>query len=357
MKNQIRMLGNAAAAVGVTLMMVMALLPAGLSGARELDSEISDSVSETSDDPASEPQPEASDISTTPQNPVQTPDIELSTGDTTTKEPQPPATQTTTTQPPQTTTAQSSAPQQAWTEKEVSVTMYVNTDGIYSREVAVMGSAKIKQYALNDAVTVVALTDTDYYKLEDGTFIHADYLSDAPAENTEETEAEEPQPVETEPEETTTEETQPEETEPDVSISQDVSVDDNAEIQPMALEMFRLLNEYREQYGLGILQWDYRAYPAAQIRAKELLRRNSHTRPDGTNFSTVYREIGYSPQYYAENIVYYYSNAASALRSLMNSASHRALLLSTKYTHVSIAYVYDPNSYWGYYWVVEMTTP
>lgn len=64
-----------------------------------------------------------------------------------------------------------------WTETEISGERYVNTDFIYSRIKAIQGSEKVKQYRLNDKVTVVAQTDTDYYKLIDGTFIHKDYLS------------------------------------------------------------------------------------------------------------------------------------------------------------------------------------
>ena len=64
-----------------------------------------------------------------------------------------------------------------WTEQAVNKVMYVNTNGIYSRKYAIQGSTTVKQYKLNDKVTVVALTNTDYYKLNDGSFIHKDYLS------------------------------------------------------------------------------------------------------------------------------------------------------------------------------------
>lgn len=69
-----------------------------------------------------------------------------------------------------------SAPE--WTEMETGGELFVNTDGIWSRISALMGSTPVNQYSLNDKVTVTAITDTDYYKLEDGTFIHCDYLSE-----------------------------------------------------------------------------------------------------------------------------------------------------------------------------------
>lgn len=65
-----------------------------------------------------------------------------------------------------------------WSEMAASGQLYVNTDYVYSRIYAVQGSEKVKQYRLNDVVTVAAKTDTGYYRLEDGTFIHGDYLSE-----------------------------------------------------------------------------------------------------------------------------------------------------------------------------------
>lgn len=73
--------------------------------------------------------------------------------------------------------ATATAPVAAWAETAASGTMYINTNGIYSRKEAVQGSAKVKQYGLNEAVTVTAKTNTGYYKLSGGAFIHMDYLS------------------------------------------------------------------------------------------------------------------------------------------------------------------------------------
>ena len=53
-----------------------------------------------------------------------------------------------------------------------------NTD-CYSRKKAVLGADTVKLYSVNDKVTVTAKTDTGYFKLSDGSFIHSDYLSDS----------------------------------------------------------------------------------------------------------------------------------------------------------------------------------
>lgn len=103
------------------------------------------------------------------------------------------ATTTAKPKPATTTTAATTKPAPEWTETKASGTKYVNTD-CYSRKKAVLGAETVKLYSVNDKVTVTAKTDTGYFKLSDGSFIHSDYLSDskvaqtaAPATKKEET--------------------------------------------------------------------------------------------------------------------------------------------------------------------------
>ena len=79
--------------------------------------------------------------------------------------------------PATTTTVATTKPAPEWTETKASGTKYVNTD-CYSRKKAVLGADTVKLYSVNDKVTVTAKTDTGYFKLSDGSFIHGDYLSD-----------------------------------------------------------------------------------------------------------------------------------------------------------------------------------
>jgi hypothetical protein len=79
--------------------------------------------------------------------------------------------------PATTRTAATTKPAPEWIETKASGTKYVNTD-CYSRKKAVLGAETVKLYSVNDKVTVTAKTDTGYYKLSDGSFIHGDYLSD-----------------------------------------------------------------------------------------------------------------------------------------------------------------------------------
>ena len=127
---------------------------------------------------------------------------------TTTKPQETKSTETTTTttkavttakpKPATTTTAATTKPAPEWTETKASGTKYVNTD-CYSRKKAVLGAETVKLYSVNDKVTVTAKTDTGYFKLSDGSFIHGDYLSDNKVAQTTTTtkKAETPKPSQT----------------------------------------------------------------------------------------------------------------------------------------------------------------
>ena len=116
--------------------------------------------------------------STTSVTPETTPAV------TTTAKPAPQTTVATTTtkkqetnKPVETTMTTTTKPAPEWTEEKVSATKYINTD-CYSRKKAVLGAETVKVYNVNDKVKVVAKTDTGYFKLDTGAFIHGDYLSD-----------------------------------------------------------------------------------------------------------------------------------------------------------------------------------
>ncbi len=68
-----------------------------------------------------------------------------------------------------------------WSETEISDVFYT-TQACYSREKPVVGADTVKKYAKGTKIIVTAATNTGYFKLADGSFIHADYLTeDKPA--------------------------------------------------------------------------------------------------------------------------------------------------------------------------------
>lgn len=106
-------------------------------------------------------------------------------------------------------------------------------------------------------------------------------------------------------------------------------------------QVLNLVNEYRQQNGLNSLKRSAELDRAAEIRANELAEVFSHTRPDGSSWSTV------SSLAYGENIAMGYSNADKVMAAWMNSSGHRQNILNSSYGSIGIAGVnINGTMYW-----------
>lgn len=100
-------------------------------------------------------------------------------------------------------------------------------------------------------------------------------------------------------------------------------------------EIIRLMNAERTAAGLSPLENVLAAQQAADIRAAEFAVNASHTRPDGTMFSTVIGDIGLDGGFHAENGTTYTFAADESPEEVakgimdgwMNSAGHRGNIL------------------------------
>ena len=251
-------------------------------------------------------------------------------------------TQTTAATTKATTPATTAAPKPAWTEKKCSGTMYISISSCSARKEGLQGSEVISYKYYGDAVNIAALTDTGYYKLDDGTYIHSDYLSES-------------KPVAT-----------------TVPATAKPTVQDNATPAPVITdspvnctaeeaEVFRIVNEIRVSYGLKPYKWDTNAYKAAKIRCDESFNVFSHLRPDKTKFYTVYgvnseeardtvfKNVG-------ENLGSGQPTAQRVVDSWMASTmGHRENILNPNIENMAVAFGTYNDAY-KYYWVQEFTT-
>lgn len=117
-----------------------------------------------------------------------------------------------------------------------------------------------------------------------------------------------------------------------------------------AKQVLTIVNERRKEQGLAPLIMNYTLVSAAKIRAEEITRSFSHTRPDGTSCFTAFEEVGLSP-YGGENIAAGQGSPESVMNSWMNSEGHRANIMRPEFTQIGIACYYDPSAPYGYYWV------
>jgi len=112
--------------------------------------------------------------------------------------------------------------------------------------------------------------------------------------------------------------------------------------------VLELVNEERSKEGLVPLKKGTSAMEAAsKVRASETVDNFSHTRPDGSSWSTTLDEQN---QFYlsaGENIARGYTSPEEVVDAWMNSSGHRANILSSDFTHLSIG-CYSKNDY--LYW-------
>lgn len=230
-----------------------------------------------------------------------------------------------------------------WNETALSaaVQMRVNSDNVSSRVKPIQGSTKVTALTKGQLVTVVARTDTGYYKLQDGSFVHTDYLDVLQGEQTTEAET-------NPPEETTAE---PEVVVRSVSNANGQRGQEQWEID-YCNQLFDLTNQVRAEYGLLPLERLGSLSEAAVTRAWESTVYNSHTRPDGTSCFTVLTDYGLKLSDRGENLAVWHSTPRKALDSWMNNAAHRNIILNPDFKYMGVGFYYvsdDPKGNY-YYW-------
>ena len=116
-------------------------------------------------------------------------------------------------------------------------------------------------------------------------------------------------------------------------------------------DVLNLVNKERAKQGLPALAWGATCEGAANVRANELKSSYSHTRPNGSSWSTAC-PIPQTGGMSGENL-----NAGNAavspetvVASWMNSPEHRANILNKDFKYLAVGFVFDPNAKHKTYW-------
>ena len=114
-----------------------------------------------------------------------------------------------------------------------------------------------------------------------------------------------------------------------------------------ASEVVRLTNSVRSKNGYAALVEDGALSDAAALRAREIARSFSHTRPSGASFSSALSESGVSYLRAGENIASGQKSTSEVVNAWMNSPGHRANILNSSYSRIGSASVnIDGTLYW-----------
>ena len=112
-------------------------------------------------------------------------------------------------------------------------------------------------------------------------------------------------------------------------------------VAPLADEVVRQVNLERTGRGLQPLRVSAELTRAARVRANEITRKFSHTRPDGTAWRTV------SSAAYGENIAMGQRTADKVMAAWMTSSGHRANILRASYGSIGVCAVVSGGvTYW-----------
>ena len=133
----------------------------------------------------------------------------------------------------------------------------------------------------------------------------------------------------------------PDTEEPDTDVS-------DGELSSQAAAVLSLVNKERAKEGLPALKIDAKVTKAANVRAREIKKSFSHTRPDGSSYSTALKEQGVSYRMSGENIAWGQKTPEQVMNAWMSSSGHRANIMNKNYKNIGIGYYEDEKGvkYW-----------
>lgn len=150
------------------------------------------------------------------------------------------------------------------------------------------------------------------------------------------------------PGQTTPDNNKPGQTIPDNNKPGQTTPDTGTSNQAYVQQVINLVNEERAKAGLSPLNASSAVSDAAYIRSKEITQNFSHTRPNGSSFSTVLQQNGISFSSSGENIAYGQRTPQEVMNTWMNSSGHRANILNRNYTTIGVGCYQAANGtlYW-----------
>jgi uncharacterized protein YkwD len=83
----------------------------------------------------------------------------------------------------------------------------------------------------------------------------------------------------------------------------------------------------------------------------------SHIGLDGSSIASRIAQQGYAWSWMGENIAAGRNTPAGVMQQWMNSAPHKANILSLNYTDVGVGYAYSNASTYKHYWTLDFGKP
>lgn len=129
---------------------------------------------------------------------------------------------------------------------------------------------------------------------------------------------------------------------------------ENENIQNYAQRVLDLVNIERRKAGVKPLVLSDELMRAAAVRSQEIIKVFSHTRPDGTSFTSIVSRHG---RRIGENIAGGYQTPEDVVDGWMHSEGHRENILHPDFTELGVGYAYEEDSQYKHYWVQIFRRP
>jgi uncharacterized protein YkwD len=129
--------------------------------------------------------------------------------------------------------------------------------------------------------------------------------------------------------------------------------------QALETKLLELINHERTNNGLPALKSQSQLAVAARKHSADMACNNyiSHTGSDGSTSKERIEREGYQWSWAGENIAGGFTTPENVMQLWMNSAPHKANILSPNYVEAGVGYAYSGSSAYGSYWTVDFAKP
>ena len=130
------------------------------------------------------------------------------------------------------------------------------------------------------------------------------------------------------------------------------STPDSSSVLAEERAVVALVNEVRAKYGLSPLALNAELCRYARVKSQDMHDTGyfDHNSPAYGSPFDMMRSFGISYAYAGENIAQGYASAGAVVDAWMNSAGHRANILSASFTSIGVGYVAE-GGYWTQWFV------
>jgi uncharacterized YkwD family protein/spore coat assembly protein SafA len=142
-----------------------------------------------------------------------------------------------------------------------------------------------------------------------------------------------------------------------IYVGQKITIPDTNSLASYEQQVFELVNKERSSRGLATLKYSNDVAYVARLKSQDMINKKyfSHTSPTYGSPFEMMEQFGLRFSAAGENIAYGQKTAAEVMNAWMNSAGHKANILSTAYTTIGVGVAKAANG--TLYWTQEFINP